>query len=299
MNTTSEYLTLKLIIYIFLFSIFISCSESQGKKDEFDCNIDPCLYGNCVEKVCQCETGYSGEQCTICGNGYYMNKENICIPKSEGMSFIEGGKFTKGCLSEKQSCSLDDEVLGEVFVSNFEIDRYEVTVFQYKECVDSGVCSEATSTTQDSLCNFNNSLKLEHPINCITYLQAEQYCQWKGKRLPTSIEWEKSARGVESIVYPWGDSGLNCRFANIFENSKGCGTNSTSKVGSKELGASIYQIYDLIGNVWEWTSTSKESYKIIKGGGWSIHYSKMFSISFNGTSLENIASPSLGFRCAK
>ncbi|MBN2695678.1 SUMF1/EgtB/PvdO family nonheme iron enzyme [bacterium] len=289
----------KYSLFLFFYIAFFSCSESNGDKTNFDCNIDPCLHGSCVNKICECENGYAGEQCTVCDSGFYMNKENFCTPKTEGMSFIPSGKFTKGCISDKQSCSIDDSEYEEIFVSNFEIDKYEITVSEFKSCVDSGNCSEPIFSTVDTDCNYNNSNRLNHPINCVNYKQAEDYCKWVGKRLPTSNEWEKSARGTELTVYPWGDNGLNCNFANIFDTDKGCGSKATSSVGSKELGASIYQVYDLIGNVWEWTSTSKEQYKIVKGGAWNIHLKKMFTISYNGTSLESISSPSLGFRCAK
>ena len=82
--------------------------------------------------------------------------------------------------------------------------KTEVTVRQYRTCVDAKVCSKP-ETRQDH-CNWDKRGKEDHPVNCINWHQAKAYCESVGKRLPTEAEWEKAARGIDGEVYPWGDS---------------------------------------------------------------------------------------------
>jgi len=169
------------------------------------------------------------------------------------MQLIPAGPFWMGCNEAiDTNCNDDEKPYHEVTLSAYYIDRYEVTVRDYKACVDAGVC---TVPTGDSNCNWNLSGRDFHPINCVSWEQANTYCQWAGKRLPTEAEWEKAARGTDGRLYPWGNSPEpSCQNIVIegLPNQTNCSGGSTLPVGSRPLGNSPYNVSDMLGNVFEW-----------------------------------------------
>ena len=98
----------------------------------------------------------------------------------------------------------------------------------------------------------------KHPANGVTWYDAKQYCEWKGKRLPTEAEWELAARGTDGRMFAWGNDKPTC--AHVVSNSCG-GGDGTRAVGSKPLGDSPYGLHDMGGNVLEWCADYyKEDY---------------------------------------
>jgi len=160
----------------------------------------------------------------------------------------------------------------------FFIDIYEVTNLQYKKFID--------ETGRRSPAHFRNRSfppgKADHPVTYVNWNDATAYCHWAGKRLPTDEEWEKAARGTDGRIFPWGDE-FDVTKANTPVRWQAIGhQGDTTPVGSFADGISPYGLYDMTGNVWEWTSswyqaypgnhTPSESYgkryKTLKGGSW-------------------------------
>jgi len=146
----------------------------------------------------------------------------------------------------------------DIEIAPFEMSRTEVTVRQYRNCVDAGACADQGRTMPTSECNWGKGDRDDHPMNCLSRDDARAFAEWlgEGARLPSEAEWEWAARGRdEARVYPWGDTpGPSCRRVVMMEhkNKRGCGEVSTWKVCSRSpLGDSRDGICDLSGNVGE------------------------------------------------
>jgi formylglycine-generating enzyme required for sulfatase activity len=172
--------------------------------------------------------------------------------------------------------------------------RAEVTVAEYDRCRERGACDavgrdgdlpearlspelrQRAQQVYGSQCNAGQVGREGHPINCVTYRQASTYCAAAGGRLPTEAEWELAARGTDNRRYPWGDAapgatrlnacGAECKgwyesaqLDSVFDGVMYDGDDGfagTAPVASYPAGASRDGIYDLLGNVAEWTATS-------------------------------------------
>jgi formylglycine-generating enzyme required for sulfatase activity len=191
------------------------------------------------------------------------------------MLFVPAGAFWMGStdedidaiLAECSDCQrnwyVDEQPQHEVTLDAFWIDRTEVTNAQYRRCVEDGACNpplRKRSYTRDSYYGdpeFDN-----YPVVYTDWEQANAYCTWASKRLPTEAEWEKAARGTEGLLYPGGhafDGNLvNLCDANCTLDWKNedwdDGYPDTAPVGSYEDGASLYGALDMAGNVWEWVA---------------------------------------------
>ena len=184
-------------------------------------------------------------------------------PVPEGMVAIPEGPFIMGVpFLQSNSVVHSDTPPHRVYLSPYAIDRFEVTVAQYSECVEAEVCTPAVPTFDKYAlyCTYGQQEKSQHPINCVSWRQATAYCQWAGKALPTEAQWEKAARGPDSLLYPWGDSPeLSCQQAVVAlgpdEEQTSCGQGGgTWEVGTHPKDISVYGVHDLMGNVQEWTA---------------------------------------------
>lgn len=239
---------------------------------------------------------------------------------SKHMITISSGKFIMGCNKNIDRRCGDDEYFyhevnneysyHEVIVPEFKIDLTEVLVFEYRICTS---CSEPGTGEQ---CNWNRPDREDHPVNCINWNQAKEYCEWAGKRLCTEAEWEKAARGTDGRIYPWGNEEADCNFA-VLKDSRGsgCGEFSTLPWGSKPSG--IYGLYDMSGNVYEWvedyyhenyngapldgsawSDDSNISVRVNRGGGFGVE-SEFLRASGRYFSRQNYAGSFIGVRCCK
>ena len=153
--------------------------------------------------------------------------------------------------------------------------------------------------------SFYDPSKESHPVVKVGFSDAQAFCEWMGKRLPTEEEWEKAARGTDQREYPWGDV-WDTTQANV----KLSGLRGTTAVGSYP-GASPYGAEDMAGNVGEWTSSPFGPYpgstyqdpqynpdaRVTRGGGWFDDQNSVRTTTRNAAFLET-ANDDLGFRCA-
>jgi formylglycine-generating enzyme required for sulfatase activity len=213
---------------------------------------------------------------------------------------IPGGGFLYGCNGDGgRACPSSEPVSQRAEVAAFKIDRTEVRVSEYRHCVDEGACAPPAVA---SGCNWSTPGRGDHPINCIDWDQAAAYCGWVGKRLPTEQEWEKAARGTDGRIYPWGNEGPSCDVAVMSAGSgAGCGGASTAPVGSRDRGRSPYGLFDMAGNVYEWTGSLYESgggARVLRGGSWK-NDGDAIRTSHREGALPNLRDASVGFRCAQ
>jgi cysteine-rich repeat protein len=161
---------------------------------------------------------------------------------------IEGGSFSMGA----DDFSSREIPVHDVSILSFEMMKHEVTVAQYRQCVQTGACDEPacdnnTSVNNWNSCNYTQGRE-DHPVNYVTFDHARQFARWMGARLPTEAEWEfaASSRGTASM-YPWGEAQPDCLLVN---HQCGDGTSSVCNYsGNTEQG-----LCDMAGNVWEWVS---------------------------------------------
>ena len=136
----------------------------------------------------------------------------------------------------------------------FYIDRTEVTAAMYATCVDEGTCTPNRVHADKD--------QARHPANCVDRLQAERFCSYAQKRLPTEAEWEYAARGTDGREYPWGNSApTSCATAILSGLAGDCrDRKGTSEVGGTSDGRSSFGALDMAGNVWEWVLDGHEPY---------------------------------------
>ena len=207
-----------------------------------------------------------------------------------------------------------------VELTSFWMDQTEVSNAQYRLCVDAGICTEP-STCKKGTPTFGDSNKADHPVVCVDWEEAQDYCEWVGARLPTAAEWEYAFRGKAGLIFPWGNEFDGSRLNYCDQNCSQShaddrfndGYAQTAPVGSYPSGASWSDIFNMSGNVSEWVgdwfgdyspgtesnplgpSTGKE--KMIKGCSWFFHP------TYCRGALRASIDPDtrfdyLGFRCA-
>ena len=271
----------------------------------------------------------------------------LVCPKS--MILVQGGSFFQGTQSEKPVLKMARPA-HKTTIDNYCLDEHEVRVIDYHRCSDIGECERAHRSSYwprgktkkrtwlrqreilSELCNESVPGREQHPINCVTWKQADQYCRWNGKRLPTEAEWEYAARGSDGRIYPWGDRepdetlinacGEECRRRReetglpaqglMYEADDGY--SATAPVKSFPEGRTQLGFYDMVGNVFEWTEDRYAPYsadelinpkgpkrgiqRVIRGGAFNSYLPEFTEPALRFPQEETAHPHAIGFRCA-
>lgn len=230
----------------------------------------------------------------------------------ENMVLFEAGEFSalpQPVVSRGAVISTAPEAASSVYTGAFFIDRYEVTVSSYAACVSSGACRQPAGLPG---CNWGDA-KAAEPANCMTWQNAYEYCRWAGKRLPREAEWEKAARAGTDTAYFFGDDPADLELYGWYAaNSEG----HTHPVG--QLAPNSKGLYDVYGNVWEWTQDgfdqelpvstvtvstapvqgpARADKRVMRGGSFA-NAAAVLRSSFRGKDRPGVISYQRGFRCA-
>ncbi len=235
----------------------------------------------------------------------------------EGMILIPAGPFVMGSSEKDGRVGLDvgvDEVpVHRVKLPAFRIDRYEVTVAEYQAFL------RATGRKPPGDPKFPDIYPWKetggpppeiarHPVIYVDWSDADAYCRWAGKRLPTEPEWEKAARGTDGRWWPWGNA-IDPKRANVQQTEFG----GTAEVGRFEGDRSPYGVQDMAGNVAEWTAswyqpypgstlvrqTFGEKLRVIRGGAWVLNAHPYSRASHRSMAQKpEKRHRAIGFRCA-
>jgi len=218
---------------------------------------------------------------------------------------VSAGSFIMG----NDKSDPEDAPVHQVELPAFEIDKFEVTNADFTKFVEStGYQTFAEQKGYASWRNGEGVGKENHPVVRVTWDDANAYCTWLKKRLPSEAEWEKAARGNDGRTYPWGND-WKANKANVKEIAR----RTTMAVGSFTVGASPDGAEDMVGNVWEWTAdwyqpypgnTTKdvyygEKFRVTRGGGWFDEQPQATAFNRNAADPYKTANDDLGFRCVR
>ncbi len=229
---------------------------------------------------------------------------NPSIAQQDDMVLIPAGEFVRGY----DGGGFDEKPQSRVWLDAYLVDRYEVTYGAYMAFVD------ATGRRKPISRYVKNFEKLSAPTQPAVYVSwedADEYCRYRGARLPTEAEWEKAARGPNGLLWPWGNQdkpgAANTGNPDPFEFPTPAASFSQDK--------SPYGVYDLAGNVMEWVSdwyredayvTSSAnprgpadgSYKVIRGASWGT-VGKETRLTVRLKMVPEFRDTTIGFRCAR
>jgi serine/threonine-protein kinase len=261
---------------------------------------------------------FSPPQTTIPNINELSNEELITrfsrISNMDGMIqiLIPAGEFLRGSLEDDIEAWIDEKPQIEIFLDIFWIDQTEVSTAQFRKCLDAGGCSLPKNINDWGLSKYYYDQSYEdYPTRYVSWQQANEYCQWVGRRLPTEAEWEKAARGTDGRIYPWGNEDPNPILVNFNKNTGG-----PMPVGHYPQGVSPYGALDMAGNVWEWVmdwydknyyEQSKTDnpqgplsgyYRVLRGGFWGGNAMNVRTTHRSWAIPENVSSD-IGFRCAQ
>ena len=225
-------------------------------------------------------------------------------PVKEDMVFIPAGEFLRGY----DGGGFDEKPQGRVMLDAYWIDRHEVTNGAYMAFV------AATNHRRPISRYVKNFEKLSAPAQPAVYVSwedANEYCRYRGARLPTEAEWEKAARGPNGLLWPWGNQdkpgAANTGNPDPFE--------YTAPIASFSQDRSTYVVYDMDGNVMEWVADWYEEdaykdhspnpkgpgnglYRVIRGASWGTA-GKETRLTVRLKMLPDFRDTTIGFRCAK
>jgi sulfatase modifying factor 1 len=229
---------------------------------------------------------------------------------TDGMVLIPAGEFTMGrtrltpddSTRMRPRVLLDDRPAHKVWLDTYYLDAHEVTNREYAKFVSATARRPPYHWRSGQYPRAEENL----PVFNVSWDDANAYCRWAGKRLPTEAEWERAARGArEGLAYPWGDK---------MEKGKAQYNVETGPVAVGRFPASDFGLFDMAGNVSEWCSDwfdreyyqssparnprGPESgmYKVIRGGAWSDEAART-TVFFRNWVRPTQTTPNIGIRC--
>lgn len=237
-----------------------------------------------------------------------------------GMAWVPGGQTMMG--SREGRGEADQRPRHVINITGFCLDATEVTVAAYGRYWAATGRRGAATPDHGLNCNWGRADRAQHPLNCVDWQQARDYCAWSGhpggaRALPTEAQWEFAARGPEGGRYPWGSEGPGAR---------PCWSGDAPRIGTCPAGSlagdrTSTGVSDLAGNVSEWTATyytsryevpdaavpidptgpasSVEGLRVFRGGSWAMSVPTSLRAAARGRHTEAVRSRSIGFRCAR
>ncbi len=225
------------------------------------------------------------------------------------MALIPAGEFWMGI--DGTVGLYDEKPRHKVVLDAFYMDTYEVTTRRYAQFL------KETKRKAPWLWELVRlDIHGDRPVVGVSWFDADEYCRWTGKRLPTEAEWEKAARGTDERLYPWGNVPPNAELANFALGARFSYSQALMPVGHYHRAKSPYGLYDMAGNVWEWVQDWYESiyyehspeqnpagpetgeFKALRGGAWSDL--PKYLLTYGRFKLPPDTQNSyIGFRCAK
>lgn len=251
-----------------------------------------------------------------------MHKTTYQKKSYENMIFIKGGSFWAGSTEQEidmrlKLCNIyvgkhiggcyrkwfEDEIYQYVRIHDLYVDKYEVTIGEYKKFLSE------TGHKQLPKWVYEYSPADNYPVVGVDWHDANAYAKWAGKRLPTQFEWEYIARGKERRLFPWGNEmpdGTRANYSDINDTNfcrditNNDGYKYTSPVGNYPKGQTPHGVFDMAGNVREWTNSveSGTDKAVVKGGSFSNAYDDLWCADYR-INDKNTIEPNLGFRCVK
>ena len=244
----------------------------------------------------------------------------------DNMVLIPEGVFTMGYKinNKNEWGDTDEEPVHKVFLKSYYIDRLEVSASQFSNFLNlnlkkaslyfqtgSGVTIKKVGRLYSPRAGLNN-----YPANRVSWYGADAYCRWVNKRLPTEAEWEKSARGIDGRIFPWGDEFPTNDRVTFRRKFNKIGFKVLEMVDSMPNGRSPYGVHHMAGNAWEWVSDWYEDIyyekspfenpkgpdsgvsKVLRGGNW---YYKAYYMrtTYRFNEKPGVFKNWQGFRCAK
>lgn len=251
--------------------------------------------------------------------------ERVKLPAHDEMVLIPAGEFLMGSDKKVDRLAYLPELpQRKVYVDAFEIDKFEVTTVQYLKYVLAHDLPPQVDWKFDGG-NFQETM-VNHPIMHVTWDQADAYCKWAGKRLPTEAEWEKAARGTDGRIYPWGNQPAGLTRSNFGRGGLSGPVRDRPErlllyppiisVDKYDNAVSPYGLFQMSGNVAEWVADwydkdyyktapdrnpkgpEKGTQKAFRGGGWIDSTPTVRVAQRNGTDPKTSMNW-LGFRCAR
>ncbi len=218
--------------------------------------------------------------------------------KARGLGKVpEAWRFNGYGLARSQANAMEIDTLRTIAADHFELDM-DTTIMEREALI------REMFAKQEQM----NAL----PVTGVSWHDAAAFCQWRGKRLPTEVEWEKAARGPDGLEFPWGNE-WDPDITNTGDNDDW--EEGVAPVGVYPGNRSPYGLFDLSGNAWEWVADWFEAYpgstykseefgeknRVIRGGGGGLgHYA--ISYFFRGATRHyakpDMQAEDVGFRCA-